>query len=934
MTWPFENDTSAIVKKLAGRSMQADKRNKAFLLLTIAISVCMVFSILLISTGTQEKFKNTQRNKAQIGILGVTDEQTAQLHQNENITWVGEYSAIGVFYVENKTITVAYGNEDYFLHQEEKTFQGSVPQKADEIMLPQNYLDFLGKSYQTGDTISIDLTGTGQKAEYTLSGVLNNTKESNGYFIYVSKELAQDLAKDSFQVTAYTRLNTDAISSTAILNFAGKAIQNTGIVEEQVMLTEYSAVMSGVITSGIPIPVPLLAALTAILAATIVYGVFYTKIVKNVQMFGQLRTVGMTKRQIKRMASKEGRLYALAGIPLGLVIGVLIGFIGCPDGFRLKTTVIYAVLIAAVAFVTVNIAIFKPVRVAMNTSPVEGAKYLAYAGKAKSSSKLHRKLTPFNLAKINIQRNKQKAVLTLLMLGVSGALLLVTSTVAGSIDPAKQASFKYYPAGNILIQIRNTVGSSFDNEAEPYGSAKLQLEENPLEDQALMQELEKVDGIEKITAFDSVYMTATFSGESGSITSISDFFPTLNREQTEEKQAALSSGTADYDDMVEKNGILVAEDIAQVGDTLKIEGRAFDGRTFDVEAVVVGTYNRSDLMEDSPVVPGSPYFIMTYDTAKKLTGITEQTGILAIKNSEGCFDEVLTAVQKIADKNGKIEVNTIEQTIKNIQYRYSASINALYMTSAILFVFGSISLTNMLMVDFQNRKREFGLFEAVGTVVGTYNRSDLMENSPVVPGSPYFIMTYDTAKKLTGITEQTGILAIKNSEGCFDEVLTAVQKIADKNGKIEVNTIEQTIKNIQYRYSASINALYMTSAILFVFGSISLTNMLMVDFQNRKREFGLFEAVGTTRQQLKAMLDREMGIYLGGSLVIALVFGSILSVIVCRRLDAVNHCITLVLPWLFLLALVVVLAVIYLIFTAYAKSELKKTSILSAIREE
>ena len=36
------------------------------------------------------------------------------------------------------------------------------------------------------------------------------------------------------------------------------------------------------------------------------------------------------------------------------------------------------------------------------------------------------------------------------------------------------------------------------------------------------------------------------------------------------------------------------------------------------------------------------------------------------------------------------------------------------MTSAILFVFGSISLTNMLMVDFQNRKREFGLLEAVG----------------------------------------------------------------------------------------------------------------------------------------------------------------------------------------------------------------------------
>ena len=62
--------------------------------------------------------------------------------------------------------------------------------------------------------------------------------------------------------------------------------------------------------------------------------------------------------------------------------------------------------------------------------------------------------------------------------------------------------------------------------------------------------------------------------------------------------------------------------------------------------------------------------------------------------------------------------------------------------------------------------------------------------------------------------------------------------------------------------------------------------------------------------------------------------GSILSVIACRKLDAANHCITLELPWLFLLALIAVLAVIYLIFTAYAKAELKKAEILPAIREE
>ena len=803
MTWPFENDTSAITNKLAKRSMKTDKRSKAFLLLTIALSVCMIFSIILISAGAQEEFKNTQRSKAQIAILGITDDQLSSLRQNKDVQWIGEYAAIGLFYSGNKTITVAYGSEDYFTHQEEMSLQGSVPQKANEIMLPQNYIDFLGESYRPGDTITFDVTGTGDEAEYTLSGILNEDRKSEGYFVYLSKDLAMSLM-DHLQVTAYTRLNTDAIRSDAILDFTDKIIENTGIVEDQIYLTEYSAVMTGVIQSGIQLPIPLLAALTAVLAATIVYGVFYTKIAKNVQMFGQLRTIGMTKKQIKRMARKEGLRYAFTGIPLGLIAGLLIGFIVYPKGFQIKTAAVYAVLIAIVGVVMVNIAIFKPVRVAMNTSPIEGARYLAYSGNAKSSSKLHRKLSPNNLAKINIQRTRQKAILTLVMLGVSGALLLGASTVAGSIDPEKQATFKYYPAGSILLQVKNHVGSSFDKESEPYGSSKLQLEENPPESQTLRHNLENTAGIESVTAFNSVQMSITFPSGSGSLTSIMNVFPTLNREQLAEKQAVLSSGTADYDVMTEKYGILASEKIANVGDTLQLEGRSPDGSTFNVDAVVVGTYNPTDLMERSPVVPGSPYFMMTYDMAKNLTGITEQTGILAIT---------------------------------------------------------------------------------------------------VTPNH-------------------------------FDEVLSAVQEIAEQNGKISVNTIEQTIKNIEYRYSSSIKALYMAAAILFTFGGISLMNMLMVDFQNRKREFGLLEAVGATQKQLKAMLSREIGIYLGGSLTVSLVLGTIISIIACQRLEAVNHCITLNLPWLFLIALIAAMVVIYMIFTAYAKAELRKTGILSAIREE
>lgn len=91
-----KNDEQLTIFRRRKRSMKTDKRSKAFLLLTIALSVCMIFSIILISAGAQEEFKNTQRSKAQIAILGITDDQLSSLRQNKDVQWIGEYAAIGL----------------------------------------------------------------------------------------------------------------------------------------------------------------------------------------------------------------------------------------------------------------------------------------------------------------------------------------------------------------------------------------------------------------------------------------------------------------------------------------------------------------------------------------------------------------------------------------------------------------------------------------------------------------------------------------------------------------------------------------------------------------------------------------------------------------------------------------------------------------------
>lgn len=48
MTWPFENNTNAITRKLAKRSLQADKRRNIFLIVTITLTTALLSGIFLL----------------------------------------------------------------------------------------------------------------------------------------------------------------------------------------------------------------------------------------------------------------------------------------------------------------------------------------------------------------------------------------------------------------------------------------------------------------------------------------------------------------------------------------------------------------------------------------------------------------------------------------------------------------------------------------------------------------------------------------------------------------------------------------------------------------------------------------------------------------------------------------------------------------------
>ena len=95
MTWPFENDTSAIVKKLADRSMKADKRRNAFIIITIAFAVSLMMVLALYNLGTDRENRLYLQGRYQGSFINSTSIVFEKLEHNNQIEAVGKEAAMG-----------------------------------------------------------------------------------------------------------------------------------------------------------------------------------------------------------------------------------------------------------------------------------------------------------------------------------------------------------------------------------------------------------------------------------------------------------------------------------------------------------------------------------------------------------------------------------------------------------------------------------------------------------------------------------------------------------------------------------------------------------------------------------------------------------------------------------------------------------------------
>ena len=78
----------------------------------------------------------------------------------------------------------------------------------------------------------------------------------------------------------------------------------------------------------IAVPALILGLLIAFMSIIVISNIFTASANKRIQEFGILKCVGSTKKQIHSIVVYESMWLSLIGIPLGLIFGTIIGYIG------------------------------------------------------------------------------------------------------------------------------------------------------------------------------------------------------------------------------------------------------------------------------------------------------------------------------------------------------------------------------------------------------------------------------------------------------------------------------------------------------------------------------------------------------------------------------------------------------------------------------
>lgn len=679
------------------------------------------------------------------------DEKTAEkMEEDSRIKEIGlrEDPAYMMAKDDDVVISMVYADKMVCRENRLKLTKGRLPEKKDEIVVTKGLLKKMGLEGEIGDRITVPYQvseGKGlslaRESEFTITGFQPDSKESEEKGIYsamVSKAFADSVIpseRHSYRVyvklAGVERKTTDQIEEMIREIGDDYGIKERDVVENSDMLIatyKDPAIYMGL--AGFLL-------VTVFAGVITIYSIYYVSMLGKVQEYGKLRAIGATRKQIRKLVFREG--FAVAGItvPIGLILGSICGVQimkavvrhGISTENILSETMKQLIedgkvsivqpwilaLAAVVAFVTVYLALLRPMKIASRITAIEAIRYQGEkpkkrrAGKKEKQKKERKGYEELSVGKLtlsNLGRNKKRTVVTIAALGMTGIFFITVATLLSCVNPKTMTEEEI--RSDVCVNIESWIGDKQHPEREIQNIQK----NNPLTDE-LKEQILSIEGVEKVE--ESFFAGALITNieelkeDDGSpldsgVTGVSD-------ELIEAYEKYVTEGSLKDPKLRDGTGVILGEGYIThytdltVGDVVEVQlkdGDKLVPKRFEIVAVVDSP---NSMLGNSLTVP-----------EQVLQGMCEQdlTDQFDIFIEPSHYEEAKKGIEELIANQEFLEMSDYKSVYKEME----KSIGMLsYMGYGMLGVFGLIGILNLVNTMINSvhvRKKELGMLQAIG----------------------------------------------------------------------------------------------------------------------------------------------------------------------------------------------------------------------------
>ena len=461
----------AYIRSLAKNILNANKSRRNILLLAIALTSILFTSLFSVALGLGKSME-TQTMKT-IGTIShgsfkeLSDKDINILSKDKDIKEFSIREKVGILDDEKISAELSYIDNNGFEWSLIEKVKGKFPEKENDVFIDLATAKKLGYKGEIGEEIEVPFTiekpYTGEiikkrSEKFIISGTFQNPIDSNVGVgqIYLSKAYVDKLSLPENNKDLEVMLKNSFMIRDKLIKISErngyKVVDDPGnLSDKEIRIgVNFAYIFSGDSSFDFKTFLPFLAFLILVMVAgyLIINNIFKISVNEDIKLLGLLKTIGMTKPQIKKLVHLESLAVALPAIIVGDIVGISIGKVILNKIFannemltdvKLSLMVIILIILFSTAFtlLTVFLSVMRPARYAAKVSPIDASRYNETMIKKKYKSE---DISLGKLARRQVFSNKFRFISIILSMSLSAVILNGVLTYTGNIDLEKGIS--------------------------------------------------------------------------------------------------------------------------------------------------------------------------------------------------------------------------------------------------------------------------------------------------------------------------------------------------------------------------------------------------------------------------------------------------------------------------------------------------------------